>query len=410
MWKRRLTLAFLLLFTCSNAAYSMDGEMSLSGIYFTDKKFSETRGNLQLKEKIYLNDSLSLNLGFRIDTLLSERPMKNKEILVKADDTYLSLYLSNVDVKIGYQKVFWGKLDQLSPTDIINPLDISKLFLEKEKRKAKIAIPILIVSSWFGKESRLDLIFIPFFEAGVYDEIDEQGSPFNIIHFPLPVEEELPSKNIKNSEYGVRFSSTFRQIDFSLYYFRGFEDFPSYRLDTNLSKLKAEYPKIKMFGGDFELAKATWGIRGEGAFFINKGFQKKDTADYIKGDSFVGGIGIDRHFGDNYLNLGILYRKAFVAEEIEDRENEVTLMAKIERTFSYERWKIEFSSLYNTMSRSVFFRGIFSINLWENFSVYLSLGVFDGEEENILSGFKDEDILSGLKDSDFFFIKGRYNF
>ncbi|MFQ6618604.1 MAG: hypothetical protein ACE5QV_07950, partial [Fidelibacterota bacterium] len=106
---------------------------------------------------------------------------------------------------------------------------------------------------------------------------------FNIVHFPLPVEENLPSKNLKNIEYSGRFSSTFREVDWSIYYFRGFQDFPSYRLDTNLNKFKAEYFKGDMFGCDFELVKGKWGIRGEGALLTKVGFQKKDIVDYTLG-------------------------------------------------------------------------------------------------------------------------------
>ena len=128
-------------------------------------------------------------------------------------------------------------------------------FMEEEIKEAKLAIPIFMVSPYWGDESQFDFIFIPFFEKGTYDELNEQSSPFNIINFPLSIEEELPSENMGNSEYGGKFSSTFREIDWSLYYFRGFQDFPLYSLDISLNEINAEYSKNNMFGGDFELVK-----------------------------------------------------------------------------------------------------------------------------------------------------------
>jgi hypothetical protein len=155
-----------------------------------------------------------------------------------------------------------------------------------------------------------------------------------------------------------------------------------------------------MFGYDFELVKGKWGIRGEGAFFTDQGFQKKGILDYTRGNSFIGGFGIDRSFGDNYLNLSALYRKIFV-DDIKERKEEITLLVNIERKFSYETRVIKLFSIYNTMSNSIFLKGTLSVNLLENLWVDLSIGIFEG---------KEEDTLAKLKDSDFFYIKCKYNF
>ncbi|MBW2038313.1 MAG: hypothetical protein JRI46_01755, partial [Deltaproteobacteria bacterium] len=302
-------------------AYSLNGYIETRVIYFPNKEdIFESRSRFLLEEEVDLKDWLTFYLSGRIDGLLSNREEDENDILVKADDAYLNFSFPKVEVKIGYSKVIWGKLDQLAPTDIINPLDISKLFLEAERKEAKLPVPLFMVSPYFGEASRLDFIVVPLFEEGTYDELNEKSSPFNIVHFPLPVEENLPSKNMKNIEYGGRFSSTFREVDWSIYYFRGFQDFPSYRLDANLNKVKAEYFKGHMFGYDFELVKGKWGIRGEGALLTNVGFQKKDIVDYTKGSSFTGGFGIDRSFGDNYLNFSVLYRKIFVDDVIEEKK------------------------------------------------------------------------------------------
>jgi len=143
---------------------------------------------------------------------------------------------------------------------------------------------------------------VPFFQEGTYDELNEETSPFNAVHLPAPlaqrpVEEELSSRDLENMEYGGRFSSTFREVDWSLYYFRGFCDFPLYKLtyyfdpilnEITPDKIKAEYIKNTMYGYDSEFVEGKWGIRGEGAFFTDQGFQKEGTVDYTRGDSFWG--------------------------------------------------------------------------------------------------------------------------
>jgi len=410
-----IVLVFSFVLLPRRSAYCLNGYIETHAIHFPHSEdIFESRNRLLLEESADVKDWIAFYLSGRLDGLLSNREGDANDITGKIDDAHLNFYFPKAEVTLGYSKVFWGKLDQLAPTDIVNPLDISRVFLEAERKEAKLAVPLFMISPRFGQESRLDLILVPFFEEGIYDEFNEKTSPFNVVDFPapldqLPVEEELPSRDLENMEYGGRFSSTFREVDWSLYYFRGFCDFPLYRLTYRFNpilnkmapdKIKAEYRKNTMFGYDFEFVEGKWGIRGEGAFFADQGFQKEGTVDYAKGDSFTGGFGVDRNFGDNYLNLSALYGRIFVDDDIEERKEEITLLATMERRFSYETKAVKLFSVYNTRSNSVFLRATLSINLLENLWADLSIGLFDGSEKDTLSKFKD---------SDFVCIKCKYN-
>jgi len=398
------------------SVYSFNGYIETNALYYPHKEdMFEWRNRLFLEKRKDVKDWLTFYISGRTDALLSDREEEKNDILVRVDDAYCNLYLAKGEIKIGYSKVFWGKLDQLTPVDIVNPLDISKLFLETERKEAKLAAPFFMVSPYFGEQNRLDFMVLPFFKKGTYDELNEKTSPFNLEYFPSPfdkltVEEQLPSKNIGNMEYGGRFSSIFREIDWSLYYFRGFSDFPVYKLTYRYNPIinesipdtiKAEYFKYNMLGYDFEFVRGKWGLRGEGAFFTDQGFQKKGILDYIKGNSFSVGFGADRSFGDNYLNFSALYRKIFVDSDIEERKDEITLLGNLERKFSYETKVIKLLSIFNTMSNSIFLKGTLSVNLLENLWADLSIGIFEGKENDTLDKFED---------SDFLYINCKYNF
>ena len=409
-------LFFSFVFLPCESAYSINGYIETNALYFPHKEnMFESRSRFFFEEREDSKDWFTFYISGRADVLLSNRDEENNDIAGKIDDAYISFFFTKGEVKIGYSKVFWGKLDQLTPTDIVNPLDISQLFLEAERKKAKSPVPLFMVSPYFGQQSRLDFILVPFFEEGTYDELNEDSSPFNVVHFPspfdtFPVEEQLPSKNSRNMEYGGRFSSIFREIDWSLYYFKGFCDFPLYKLTYGFDPMlnafvpdtiRAEYFKYSMLGYDFEFVKGKWGIRGEGAFFTGQGFQKKGVLDYIKGNSFTVGFGVDRSFRDYYMNFSALYQKISVDSSIDEREEEITLLADIERKFSYDTKVIKLFSIYNTMGNSMFLKGTFSVNLLENLWAELSIGIFEGKERDVLSKFED---------SDFFYVKCTYNF
>ncbi len=395
-----LFLWFVLLF--NSFAFSFDGNFQTRGLFYPDREeLFEIRSSFLLENRVDFKPWFVSYQSCSIEGVFSNKKEDNNEVFPKLNDISLNFYFPAMDVKIGYSKVFWGKLDYISPVDMVNPLDVSKLFLEGERKEAKLSVPLLMFSPHWGRECRLDFILVPFFKKGTYDEVKEKNSPFDPVFFPLPVEKYLPSENIKNMEYGSRFSGVFKEIDWSLYYFRGFGDFPSYCLDIDLNKINAVYFRNDMFGYDFELVWGKWGIRGEGVLFTGVGFQDKVYLNYHKGNSFTGGLGLDRTLGDNYLNFNLLYKKILIEESIGERKEEITLMANIERKFSYEKKIVKLFSMYNLINDSCFLKGTFSITWWENLWADLSVGVFTGEGEDNLSKFKN---------NDFFEAKFKYSF
>jgi hypothetical protein len=382
----------------------MDGYIETKGIYYPNKEdLFESRNRLLIEEKAYLGEWLTVYLSGSIDGLLSNRDQNKNDLILNINDIYTNFYFSWIEIKIGYTKVFWGKLEYSSPTDIVNPLNISELFLTAERREAKLPVFLTSVSFYFGETSSLNFLCVPIFREGKYDHLNEQSSPFNIINFPLTVERASPPVRFENIEYGLQFSNTFQSIDWSLYYYKHFQDFPSYRLEQSLppTKIEAHYPRCDMFGYDFEFVLDKWGIRNEGALLVHQGYQLKNATDYTMGNSFITGFGFDRISGVNYLNLCVLYSKKFVKDKIEEEEEEIALIGNLERTFSYETKKASLLSIYNIKSGSVFLNGILSLNIVENFWVDLSVGIFNGEKN---------DIIGGYNDTDFFLIKCKYSY
>jgi hypothetical protein len=84
----------------------------------------------------------------------------------------------------------------------------------------------------------------------------------------------------------------------------------------------------------------------------------------------------------------------FTDEDIEERKQEGTLLINLERKFAYERWIAKLSSIYNTMSNSLFFKGTFSMNIAENLWADAPIGVFRGKEDDTLSKVRDSDFCS----------------
>jgi hypothetical protein len=397
-------ITFFIILLSNSAVYALNGYGEIKGIYYQNQNdLYELRSRLLFEDKVFLEDWVSFNLGGKIYGMLSNREERNNDFFVQLDNASINFYFPSVEIKCGYSRVFWGKLDYLSPIDVVNPPILSELLFTDEKRETKLPVLLLLGSLYFADINRLDLILVPFYQKGIYDAFNEQYSPFNPIHLPLPLIEKLPSKSIENMEYGGRVSSSVQTVDFSLYYYSGFQDFLSYRLEHALppNNIEANTFRTNMFGADFECISGGWGIRGEGAFFTGMGYQQKDVIDYKRGNSLTAGLSFDRNRGESYLNVSALYKKIFIDEDLEEYKDEITVIVNIKRTFTYETKMIELFSIYNLMSASSYFNGMVSVSIFENHWLDFSFGLFNGGNGNV---------LSKLIDSDFFLVKWRYNF
>ena len=160
-----LAAAFIPAFLFPLYAYEYDGEnldISLSGyleagaVYVLDDESPDedptTELGLELKAdfstvstlKIFLQ---AVNDGTVIDPqnglLFNEfdKVYQDKNPYVDIDEAYVDLYSSFVDLRIGIQKFAWGRLDEINPTDNLNPEDFRQGITADEIDR-KIGVPL----------------------------------------------------------------------------------------------------------------------------------------------------------------------------------------------------------------------------------------------------------------------------
>ncbi|MDR3333883.1 MAG: hypothetical protein LBT13_03200, partial [Treponema sp.] len=84
---------------------------------------------------------------------------------VAIDEAYLRAYFGGFTIEGGLRKLTWGKADSLGPLDVVNPLDYSDLTSMTDIMGRKIARPMIHASYSFGSFSKLEGVFVPWFEG-----------------------------------------------------------------------------------------------------------------------------------------------------------------------------------------------------------------------------------------------------
>jgi hypothetical protein len=381
----------------------------------------ELRARLFVEEKIEPSPNVRLTLSGFAEGLVARRPVVDAgtrqpgtetDAIVRVMDANVEITSRRVDLLAGYARVVWGKLDELQPTDVINPLDISRFFFEG---RAEARLPVLLVRGrvHVSDNAMLDAIYVPDFRRGRFDQLAEPSSPFNIATdavsdpvvclaigcptLPLAVADREPAFTARNAQGGVRLSATSGRVDWSVSAYRGFESFGFFSLNPTTGTLALEYPRFTMIGGDFEAVRGDWGLRGEVAAFVDDTFQSPAVR-LVAGRSFDAGMGVDREAGDYTLSGTVLvhaewYDAPLSLQDPSDGRTDVSFIASADRTFRRERYRLRMFGVYNASESSGFLRAIGIMSLRDNWTLENSVGWFAGGGRDIVGRFGDSDFL-----------------
>jgi hypothetical protein len=381
----------------------------------------ELRSRLFVEETFEPGSNLRITLSGFAEGLVAERARVGSpdvsprarvtDAIVRPHDAHMELTVGNLDLLAGYARIVWGRLDELQPTDVINPLDVSRFFFEG-RSEARLPVPLVRARLSLGEHAAIEGVYVPLFRRGVFDQLDEASSPFNpaasgedgvvCLAIGCPVlarrERVTPEFTRDNAQGGLRISATAGRVDLSLSAYRGFEPFgvlvATAATDTGIH-VSEIYPRFTMFGADFETVFGDWGLRGEVAVFPHDNFQST-LLQRVGGRSIDGGVGVDRSAGDFTFGATVLVHTethdAPLDPSVTDTtRRDVSVIGSADRTFARERYRLRGFAVYNTSETSGFLRGIAIVKLTDNFSLEGSGGWFVREGTDLIGRFSEND-------------------
>jgi hypothetical protein len=401
----------------------------------------ERDGTVELRTRVFVEKKLEpkpymrINLSGFAEGLLARRPVPGftgiprkervTDAIVRVHDAYLQLTNRRADLLVGHARVVWGRLDEIQPTDVVNPLDVSRFFFEG-RSEARLPVAVVRTRVFLSDDSTLEGVYVPVFRRGRFDQLDEATSPFDLTAavgrdivvclaigcptLPPRIERQTPASTASSAQGGLRFSTTTGRVDWSLAAYRGFEHFGLFMFDVtsagfpspdgdsttpNPVRINETYPRFTMFGGDFEAVSGPWGVRGEVAVFPEDNFQAPNLA-VVTGRSLDAGFGVDRRAGEYTVSATVLihsesYDAARGTGRDTDGRSDVSLVASADRTFAREKYRLRTFGLFNASEASGFLRGIGFITLRDNLVLEGSIGWFIGVGPDLVGRFSRND-------------------
>jgi hypothetical protein len=305
----------------------------------------------------------------------------------------------------------WGRLDEVQPSDVINPIDAARFILmgRSEARRGVAFVRGRFVAS---ERFTLEGVLAPVFRRGTFDELDEPSSPFNLTRdLVLPAIAEATENDVvhdtpevawRNVSGGARALATIGRFDVAGSVYRGVDAFGILSFEPQVStspgtavvgSLVERYPRFTMLAADFETVTGDWAWRGEVAAFVDKRLAAGSSPDGVDGHVFEAGFGVDRRAGDYRVFGSIITRREWSEQDVTVNRTNVNLVGSIERPFGRDRYRVRVFGVVNPGDAAAFLRGVFSWSLQDNVAIEGSAAAFLGTSDDALGRFKERDFL-----------------
>ncbi len=337
---------------------------------------------------------------------------------IRLHDAYINLRGNGFNLRLGNQITRWGKTDGYSPLDNLNPEDLRDN-LSGRREDRKLPIPMANLEIYTGPVT-ISGVFIPVF---VKPEFDILGTDWALLGHAdqmgrLAVIEDDPSKSLKNSEGGIRFSGIAGNLDWAISWLHTWEDIPTPDTltipagvsfpagDLSISQLAdfsratgqpvfLTHDRQNIFGFEFETTLSSFGLRGDIAYIDNSSFFTRDLQ-RIRKSVLHAMIGIDYN-GEADWYANIQFFQSFIGNHenrmIWAEETTSAINGTLRKEFSNGDIDVECRFYYDLSGNASTLNPKVRLSFWEPIIFEIGGEWFDGSNQTVLGRFDDNDQL-----------------
>jgi hypothetical protein len=378
----------------------------------------ELRGRVFLDGRVTFGDRLTVRAAAWAEGLTGERNgSARRAALAQPHEISAAWATSALELTAGIGQVVWGRLDEFQPTDVVNPIDVTRFFLEG-RAEARRAVALARLRAFLPAGATFDAVYVPVFRAATFDMLGEATSPFALAPreacvpgacLPVVTSNVRPPVAASSGQGGARLAATTGRVDWALMAWRGFEAVPLYEAAAPFVPgvrgvaVDAVHPRTTVVGGDVETVRGAWGVRGELAWHVEDTLQATDRFAALAARSVEGGVGVDRRAGDYRVSATILgvARRLRAGEAGRVDRHDLQVVTSVDRSNARDTRRLRLFGVYNPGDRSAFVRGVGGVSVRDGWWIEASAGWLTGN---------GADTLSRLAGRDFVYLRARVYF
>ena len=382
-------------------------------------------GHAALSAEWNPDSAWEVQLSGRLDWYRQTGDLDHNDVEADYGDSFVRYRGGNYRLTAGFQKVVWGRIDEVPPTDRISRVDLARGILDdlSERRRA---MPVVRFET-FSDGLKLDAVWMPDFrkanlpdkESVWYPINQENGTILGFDSTPLlrtfvrngSISQSAPSDH---DNFGLRLSNTGKRIDYALTIQHARQSAPYWELNPTVrntllsgadpvtainssggSTFRARYPTAWVAGGDFgfEALSATW--RFEAAWISDTPvtrsklrYDEVDSVNWAAGAQFYPG---DR---DVRVNLQLSGINLIDAPSVQDRKNIYNFNGTVFSEFGNNRWQSNTRFFIGLDEQDFYINPEISFIGWDPHEIYAAWHYFNGDDETVGGYWEDSSLLT----------------
>lgn len=356
-------------------------------------------------------EGISAHVDARLDALVADRGTRVTTWRPEIRDAWVETRRGRGDVRVGYGRIAWGRLDEIAPTDVVNPIDAAR-FLFEGRAEARLPVSFARARITVSERLRFECVVVPVFRRGLFDRLDDGSSPFNLVNDGASTivglagrERREPDVSWSNLSGGARTDMTVGRVDVGVSAFRGFDglgpaaiEIVGGPLSLPAPILVEHHPRFTMVGADFETVSGVWAWRGEAAVFVERMLASSSGIGLVRGKAVDAGVGFDRRVGEVRVFASGIFHREWSDQDPAVVRTDVSAVTSVERSFARERFFGRAFAVVNPGDRAAFVRGVLAWKPDDKVSIEWSGGTFVGTSDDTIGRFRTRDfVLASLR-------------
>lgn len=342
---------------------------------------------------------LEFRAGARLDGMSQTGRVDHSELLLDFDETYVRYRMPETTLTLGTQKIVWGRVDEIPPSDRVSRIDLTRFILDDlaDRRRAQLGARL----EKFWGDYKLDLVWLPIFREAQMPDDDSIWNPVNRTTGRILgiAPSQIPPSLVQASRFsedddgsgggGLRLTHAGGKFDYGLTLARTRQSVPYYELVAP-TKFVGRYPFSNYAGFDFAFT------RGDAVWRMELGYSSDNpvTTDAIEFRTvpawdWVGGVEFFPGGRDTRINLQLAAHKLNTNLDIFDLDDYYAFGGEIETELDNGRWKIGSRFNLGLNVRDIYLNPSIRFLGWEPHEIYLAYHYFDGSSQT-LGGFHED--------------------
>ena len=364
-----------------------------------------------------------LRLTARGDAFWQQGWQDFDEAQLDYDEAFMRQRWSRLRVTVGAQRIAWGRVDEIAPTDRLSVVDLTRMVLDRLPDRRR-TVPALR-AEWFGLPGKLDLAWIPAFRPAELPDDDSAWHPVNRRDgrfFGLP-RSDLQTALVRAGRFdddghgsgggALRYSQELSGFDYALTAQRVRHSTPYYELDERVRAALAagasvpaavalapdtfvgRHPYTWVLGGDagFVTGRTTWRVEAAwlSAVPVTDAAGALDTVDAVNAV-----VGAEFYPGDRDLrvNLQLGANVLLGPTSMLDRRRRYFTNGTVFWPFGAGGFEFETRYSLGLNARDVYLNPELRWLFLDAQQVYIAAHVFRGSEDTLGGFFHDNTAIT----------------